>query len=93
MAEDALRALPPDDGLTYYLNAVIYSKKFEANLLDINSLMTATDYLKTAFYKDRKFIGIAAGDADIHKDIYQDAKSAFEAETESMGENSHEVEE
>lgn len=93
MADEALNALPPDDGLTYYLRAVIYSKKYEVNPMDINSLMTATDYLKMAFYKDRKFLGIAAGDADIHKDVYQDAELAFKAETEGMDASNYEVQE
>ena len=91
MAEEALNELPPDDALTYYLKAVIYSKKYEADPFDLNSLMSATDYLKAAFYKDRKFIGIAAGDADIHKDVYEDAESTFKAETESMDEYNYDV--
>ncbi len=79
LAERAMADLPQDDALTYYLWAVIYSRKFEADPNDIMSLMTAGDNLTQAFFKDMKYIGIAAGDADINKDIYKDAESRYKS--------------
>lgn len=79
LAERAMADLPQDDALTCYLWAVIYSRKFEANPNDIMSLMTAGDFLTQSFFKDGKFLGIAAGDADINKDIYKDAESRYKS--------------
>ena len=79
LAERSMADLPQDDALTYYLWSVIYSRKFEADPNDIMSLMTAGDFLTQCFFKDEKYIGIAAGDADINKDIYKDAESRYKS--------------
>lgn len=82
-ARKALEELDPNDPLTSYFKTVLISRK--ADILDFGDEMEAIAHLKTCFYKDEKYIAIAAGDSDINKYVFEFALEEYKLEKESMG--------
>ena len=82
VAEEAMKELDPESAITDYLWAIIYGRK-AARSGDVTDDLYSEDCLVSCFRKDKSFIGIAAGDGDIHEDTYKNAKARFEDESRS----------
>lgn len=80
-AEQAMADLPEDDPLTWYLWAIINSRKsmVPAYALDMYELK-AEEWLVKCFKADPKYMDIAAADGDILESIFKSAKSTYEYE-------------
>lgn len=80
LAEQAVAALPQDDALTCYLWSIIKcrasqkAKSFDAFMIE----MDAEGWLLKAFYKDKKYIGLASADGDILESVFKNANDMYE---------------
>ncbi len=80
MAEEAIKELPQDDALTYYLWAVIYCRK-AARTGDFADDDAACGKLLRSFRKDSKYIDIARADGDIVETNLKNAIEEYENPT------------
>lgn len=81
-ARKAVEELDPNDPLTSYFKTILISRK--ADILDFGDEMEAIAHLKTCFYKDEKYIAIAAGDSDINKYVFEFALEEYKLEKEAL---------
>ena len=83
MAAGAMKDLPQDDGLTYYLWAIIKCREsqqaqdFDAFMIE----MDAETWLLRAFQADKKYLGLASADGDILESVFKNASDSYEAGT------------
>ena len=82
-ARKAVEELDPNDPLTMYFKTVLISRK--ADILDFGDEIEAIALLKGCFFKDEKYVAIAAGDSDINKYVFEYALEEYKLEKESMG--------
>ena len=82
-ARKAIEDLDPNDPLTMYFKTVLISRK--ASILEFGDEIEAIALLKGCFFKDEKYIAIAAGDSDINKDVFELALDEYKLEKELMG--------
>ncbi len=81
-ARKAVEELDPNDPLTMYFKVILISRK--ADILDFTDEMEAIALLKSCFFKDEKYIAIAAGDSDINKYVFEFALEEYKLEKELM---------
>ncbi len=77
-----MEELDPNDPLTMYFKVILISRK--ADILDFTDEMEAIALLKSCFFKDEKYIVIAAGDSDINKYVFEFALEEYKLEKELM---------
>ena len=82
-ARKALEELDPNDPLTMYFKTILISRK--ADILDFGDEIEAIALLKGCFFKDEKYVAIAAGDSDINKYVFEYALEEYKLEKDLMG--------
>lgn len=82
-ARKAVEDLDPNDPLTLYFKTVLISRK--ADILDFGDEIEAIALLKSCFFKDEKYVAIAAADSDINKYVFEYALEEYKLEKDLMG--------
>ena len=71
MAEEALKDLPQEDALTWYLRATLAARKGDTGFTD------ATNALSYCFKLDKSYISIAQNDGEFNKEIIETALDMY----------------